>query len=1374
MNKLKLAFLFLLLVVTFTTKAQTKRVFDAQHGVAFEMQDVLKNELYHWPKTLLTYPITFNADIQAKDLILTDKLNNRNVPFQLSDVKETNGKLLSAKVNFIAELPTGGKFSFLLQKKEGQSKVSPSLLVSLNNVGDFIEIGTDSLKIRLPNEATLNAYEVQGPIVSINNGQGWMGNNKVISPNKKVVSIKGRTIEKGDLFVEYELTYQFEGGGEYKTTIKSISGYPFVIFDEVMNKLNNEDNVKFEMTWTNFNPDRRWANQFEDKLGEDNNDVSIPIDKPVYTNYLQEDPHWTRGIVEDPSKEMLFYLLPFAGNAIREQSSHLTFLESGKQGREIGVFVYDFNKWKDYEYGIWQTTQKLAVKFRYTNNVLYWKYPLSTGTRCTAIELLPTEYCNQQAQIVRATLKSQQINQKDILKAGSKRDVSEMSFRYTEILERQYTSLNLNKVKDWQLTYDSKSKRPENPFLKPQKEQLSADEFCSRVFNCPMNFYPFGVNNHPGVHAIEHRFVAAYLIEQYLHVYQQLTSEQRQKVDALLLISAYINSQEDMNAIRNGLSGTANMAADGWCVPADIAFLFPEHPQAKEWLDYFQKEIELNGLFYTRPAVKAYQSKGGRWLESLATYNWAYLRPTSFANISGILFDGKNRYATPYNVEKGKWLSNVVTAPIFVKSHNADLKTDIEPSLANQFNLERRYPAHGAHGGGVAQPPFISAWQIGNWLKYYDPIVAENLFWLGAPKYDFEDDGKHTKWADITKRLYDTSNEGTNPHLKTSKYTGHGLIFRAGVGTDEELSIHLDQVDKGPNYRWGNQGQGGSGSVYFYAAGKVYSGHQNESNGDHSQNNTDGVCNLGFMKNNTFTTIGANDLTAPLFDLGVAQFGQLLSSQNGKTYSWPEYLSRSILTVGTDYFLLIDEQGTVFRSLHRFSWFVAQNYKFPKIYFISDDNYSNYSTAQTPASRGFYKDAGGESIALITHKKDVDITSCDSKTPDILKGEPIFDSKTKRNKNLPKGVFEVSTPKSNDVVFCNEKGAVLENSTQHINGKTGVIRINKDGTQAMSVFYGSVIGTEKVVFKFNHNQLGWSANVAKNGDIDGKCKLLKTTMVTIEGSLRGKKFYLNGNELASINSDKDFSINIPQGEYYWEINNIGGTPQTPSIIRTEYQKKSVKVYFTKSTDIASSRIELSKDGGKTWKKAGDTKENTFEIPAINDTKKVHVRVIALAAKESLPSDEYPVYFEEDKPHFPEGLQLKLHTNSVDLAWGKVLGVSKYRLYRRKKGETTFKLIYEGLENSYTDASANGVIPAYSLPGELENREKDAIPTAVYEYAVSSVNGLGEGKVGSTENTSPSNWLNWYPDTQLKFKRQSAFWLPPYVYEDEVPEKYYPD
>ena len=189
--------------------------------------------------------------------------------------------------------------------------------------------------------------------------------------------------------------------------------------------------------------------------------------------------------------------------------------------------------------------------------------------------------------------------------------------------------------------------------------------------------------------------------------------------------------------------------------------------------------------------------------------------------------------------------------------------------------------------------------ELGEWLFNYDPIVAENIFWAGTFGKELEHKPKDSDWAEVYKRIHTVDNRGTNPHLKSCKYVGHGIVLRAGVDTPEELSIHLEQVDKGPNYRWGNQAQGNSGGIYFYAQGQIFTGHENENAGDHITNNLDGVTNFGVMKNGEFRTIGMNELTAPLYDLGVAQFAELLPATGKDLYSWPEYQSRSILLVLT-------------------------------------------------------------------------------------------------------------------------------------------------------------------------------------------------------------------------------------------------------------------------------------------------------------------------------------------------------------------------------------------------------------------------------------------------------------------------------------------
>jgi hypothetical protein len=1394
--------LFLLTVCLFfsfgkTANAQTPYVLNPNKTVAFEMTDALKSPLYEWPQTLVSYAVKCEGEVTENDLVLTDKTTNKAVPFQLSNVQFTNGKMISATVNFLTGLASGGQFAYVLSYQKNAIKTPIDLPVKATETGNFIELGTDNLKIMLPNSQTINGLSAAGPLSKINNGTGWMGDNKVVSSKKKIISIATKTVEKGSLFAVYQVVYAFENGSVYSVLLTVVSGYPFVIVDETMTNINETDGIKTEYAWTNFTPEKRWANQW-DRV---NTEVTAwrGVDEPLHINYAQEDPHWTGdGQIEDPSKEMTYFLIPFGGNGVREQTPQMSFWETGKRGNELGVFVYDFNRWKDDEYGIWQTSTKLAVKFRYTDKILYWHYPLSSGSRSTAICLFPTEKGN--AEIVKTQAKISQLEQQ-----GGKRKAVEVLFRYPQLLKQQYATFNLDKVKTWQLSYEKDLKHPKNPFEIVDKK-MTAEAYVKEVMSSMMAYYPLGVNNFPGVHAIEHRPVYGFITEGYLRFYKELTAEQRQRIEALLLTSAYVNAQEDMNAIRSGLSGTANMAADGWCVPAQIAFLFPEHPQAKEWLDFYQKELEINGLFYTRPAVKAYDSKGGRWVESLSIYNWAYMRPTSFSNLAGVLTDGKNRWANPYFAERGKWLADVVTAPVY--NPNFDKRKTIKPAdwkkqaqtplnwkvgdaLTPENGYFRNYPAHGAHGFGTTVPAYIYAWELAHWLKYYDPLTAEHLWWASVEKREFESSAQnHTDWSGVAKTLYDTTNLGTNPHLKSVKYTGQGIILRGGVGTPEEVALFLDQVDKGPNYRWGHQGQGGAGSLYFQAGGKIYTGHENEVNGDFSVNNTDFVTNFGVMKNNSFSNIGANELTAPLFDLGGVQFAELLSAKGADKYAYPEYVSRSALLVGTDYFLLYDETGTNWRDYNRFSWFVAKDHDFPKIIFLNNPKErGQVTTAQTLTTRGFYRDGDGSCAALISPKKEVTVKDYTLKTPVLLDNEPIFESTKTRNNRLPSGVYDITTATSNDLVFRNDKPTQYTDNQTVIDGKTGVIRRFKTGEQTMAVFYGKKIGTEKGQFAFSQTEIGWSANVSNDGDFEGKVKALAETTVKIVGIGTDKKFYLNGELWPSKSIGQGLEITIPKGDFYWEINDKGGTPQSPRIERTEYLAKKIKVYVAnqaennvgnQANNVANTakmlkiRFEMSKDNGKTWTKLGDTKTADFTFDALSDVNKIHIRAIAVGTRESAPSDEYPVYFERDKPHYPEGLQLTLGVNSVQLSWGKVLGASTYKLYRRRLGDATFTPIYEGLTPQYFDKTAQNVIPAYENPSRWANLAQDRTGVVVYEYAVTTVNGLGESALSPIENTDPAGWTNWYPNTMLKFKRQSAFWLPPYVAPNKVPSKYYPD
>lgn len=1303
--------------------------------VTFEKENPLSLSIYDWPRTLISYPVLFSFEVDVEEqLELIDVRTGNTVAFQLSDKKYDGGRLCSARIHFFASMPCGGGFKYNL--RTGNRKVRVEAPVHITQKSDCRVLGNADFNVAVPVSAAINGNVAPAPVISVSNGTTSTGSNKLYSAHKKILSIETSVVESGELFAEYRILYLLEGGAEYRTSVKVVQGYPFVIFDEEMKGMEKQDEVWVDMEWTHFRPTHKYANWDRQK------DVTvadgIPIEQPLYTSYCQEDPHWTgSGWIEQVDKEMVYRLLPFGGNSTREQVPVMTFWESGNNACELGVFVYDHNRWDDGRYGIWQPTPDLSVYFRYADGRLHFKYPIQTGTRSTAVALTRIADTRSEVKAFNGSID-------EIAAGGGKDHSAEMVFRYTMMLHRQYALLNLDHVKSWVLEYPKELKRPENPFVERPKE-TTADKFYKQMVTSPMAYYMTGMNSFPGIHSISHRPVYSQWVQDYLACYKELSDEQRKNVEALFLLAGYVNMLEPMNAIRTSLAGTANMAADGWAVTGQIAFLFPEHPMAKEWADFFEKAIEIYGLFYTRPEVDAYGSRGGRWVESLGVYNWAYLRPTVHSNIALELFDGKNRFADPYMAARARWMVDMVTSG-------------------------RYYPPHGAHGGGRLVPRYAPVYELGNWLQNYDPLVAENLRWLGAMGEDVEEKANDTRWVNVHKDMHQTTDTGTNPHLKSCKYTGHGIVLRAGVDSGEELSIHLNQVDKGPNYRWGHQGQGNAGGIYFYAQDKVYTGHENEAVGDHTQNNTDGVTNFGVMKNGTFCNIGMNELVAPLYDLEIAQLAEVRSAKGKTSFAWPEYVSRSILLVGTDYFLIYDQTGTNWRAFNRFSWFTRKEDEFPKIVFMDKIRPEHWTTAETGNSKGFYRDGVGSLLTLVTHKKtSVNVLEGKLSMPALLDGNDIYEFVPDK-KRSPKGVVHIVTDKSRDIVFRNSDPVVWYSDSTAFEGEAGMVRRMKNGDLQLALFKGGKIFADGLEIGLTgETETAVALTRLVNGDCRGKLKSDGKAALTLKG-VKGGKLYISGIPYKGDVSE----VKLPEGEYFIEYTAGEPVPMPVTVTDVIYAKDVNIVCLSKPRSGLKVRMELSKDGGKKWELLGTTTKNRYVLPELTDGK-YHVRAVAVdGKKEADTACEYPVYVSKHPAHYPEGLKLRLDSNRVVLSWGQVLGTETYRLYRRKSGDKDFRKIYEGKATSFTDSRLQGVVPAYRLPGGLDNAEADRSRIVVYEYAVTAVNGRGESDMSPVANTDPASWRNWYPATDLKFKRRSAFWMEPYVPADAVPDEYYPD
>lgn len=1368
--KTRIIFFFLIIVAS-CIQAQVRMV--AGQSVLFEKQDVIDLATYNWPRTLISYVVVFDGGVKEEMLSLTDKSQGVPVPFQLSEKVVKNGFLQRARVSFFAALPQGGKYAYELVATGRKPVTVDNPLAVVSEDGQF-SIGNKDMTVYIPASQSVKAGKAPASVLSVQKGDRKIGNNRLYAHRKNVERIETLPVEVGELFVKYQMKYYLAGNATYTAWIKVVQGYPFVILEEEMNGLSKEDRVYLDMCWDNFAPVKRFGTQWDrvfDKASQ-----WIGIDTPVHTSYSQEDPHWTgMGWIEDPSKEMIFRISPFGGNSVREQPPVMSFWEEGKNADELGVFVYDHQKWDDRQYGIWQPTPDLSIYFRYDDNKLYFKYPLVDGSRSTAIAFFSEEQGRKAVAGFNKRID-------EIAKAGGAHKSEFLSYRYTQMLHQQYASLSLDRIKDWELEYANDKKQPENLFTKDHTGQ-TAESFYQNMISSAFAYYPMGLNFYPGIHSIEHRPVYSKLVEGYLFHARSLTEKQRKTVNALFILGGYVNMLEEMNAIRNSLAGTANMAADGWCVPMQTAYLFPEHPMAKEWGDFFEKCLEIYGVFYTRPEVRPFEGKGGRWVESLGVYNWAYLRPTGHSNIAGELYDGKNRFASSYMAERGKWLVDMLTAPVYnyrnVEGAQPGYPEGWRPGDAlDEKSFTRQYPAHGAHGGGTTVDRPSSLFELGEWLFNYDPIVAENIFWAGTFGKELEHKLKDSDWAEVYKRIHTVDNRGTNPHLKSCKYVGHGIVLRAGVDTPEELSIHLEQVDKGPNYRWGNQAQGNSGGIYFYAQGQIFTGHENENAGDHITNNLDGVTNFGVMKNGEFRTIGMNELTAPLYDLGVAQFAELLPATGKDLYSWPEYQSRSILLVGTDYYLIFDETGTNWRAAHRFSWFTGKGFEYPQITFLSkkarDDH---WTVAETATSRGFYRDAFGSLLTLVSHKKG-EVVPLRGKLKNIplLGTEEVADFIPAKEGAYPEGVIGIRAPQSEDLVFRAGKTLEYRTEQEDFEGKAGVIRRMKDGSLQLALIRGTKIAADGLGLSM---EAGDEAAIALTRAVDetlfGTFKALKVTKVTLTGVTPKGTFYIDGVAQPVRVKAGQAVLTLPAGQHSLEYTAGKAMPLPAEITDVEYEKNHFLIYWQNPNRLKSVRLEVSVDGGKHWETVTTTLHSPYKLSKDGYKDKIHIRAVAMNGKRAASSaKEYPVYVTGEAPHYPEGIWMKLDDNRVEISWGKVLGVQKYRLYRRVKGEQEFRLIYEGKANCFVDKTAAGVCKAFAMPGSLDNRLQDRHGLKVYEYAVASVNGNGEGALSPVENTDPASWKNWYPAVTLKFKRQSAFWMPPYMSANMSPEKYYPD
>ncbi len=1309
----------------------------------FVLQDRLEHPFYWWPRTLLRYPVELDPKTDRNRLVLNRVDNGERIPVQWSDVSPDDGGLIRATLNFFADLPSGARREFVLSAANQPILHPPQ--VRERYEGNTIVIDSGVLQVRIPASQKIHG-EAPGPILQVSRGGAWFGKSTLGFSGDRVTRLTTRRVADGPLFMAYELHYETEHGSHYVARIQCEGGFEFVRFEENMEGVRPGTHGVFTSTWSDLRLTHRQAPNHP-----------FPLSDTV-CNY--EDYAWERidGIFKLKPQPLPEGQLPFTLGVYERAPGNFrtgTFANfwSDHSGDALGVFIHDVEGWQDHEYAYEVESPTLQVRYHFVDGEFYWKWPVVHGRRATCIAF----YDHSKD---REAMRQLEQGFKGVQRDGISYAVPLTFTSHVLFLQNRYGTLDLNRVKDWVLEYPASAQHPA-PILGKGRSTDPA-ELERRVMTSPFvctlpvtgTRQMAGHGPIPGRSIVNFSPVPSRQVAGWVEGFNQcnaaLTDRQRRRLTAMFLVLAHVQGGDEFMPIVNLLSGHPNFLADVKATPPAMAFLFPDHPKASIWADMWEKCVELNTRFNTRPAVKAWNALGGRWTENLGTYVWAFLGPSLRTEFLLRQFDGRERFLSTQLTEMADWLVNALSAPF-----NGESEAGFRNLNAVDYGREwgvvppgggprRVHPPQGAHSEQRFPPRML--WYFGTCLRRYAPLAAEHAMWAARPTDPNAEEAPGRK--EPPDLMYLTpDNRGTNPHLRSSKFTGYGVVLRAGVDTPDELSIHLQQIDEGPNYRWGRCGEGGCGILYFYAAGKSYSYTGPEDVGDRDDQDTDFCTTFAIYKNGQFRSIGMNVLSRPLYDLGTGQFAEIVPREGPTAYAAPEYVSRSVLLAGREYFVLYD--SVAHQALtHRLTWFVRKGDELPNIQLLrgaSGHRETQRTEVISASTTGVWFDGLGDSLAVVSHRTD-------------LKAE-----------GTPFGC-RVNLPGIQDLVFRNPEPIQFAEGDISFEGTAGLIR-TAGATTEFSLFHGSRIGVRGIIFATEDPDLGIGGVVREGRPPYGEYFAPKASVlrITAPGLSGDTIFYVDGAPRTGQRESGMIQFEMEAGRHHWELTDTLPVPNAPRVLRTENIAGGARVIVEPVAAATRYQLELSRDGGTTWTKVESQSGPQLSVGGLRDGDKVHVRALALnELHSSAPGAEYPIYVSNHPPPPPDGLRVGLTDGAATITWGEILGASEYRLYARLRSEGEFRLLYRGIERSHVDRRPF-IRTCHSIPGQSAEGAKET----VIEYCVTALNGNGESTRSYPADTDPASWRNWDPMPGERFRRVTSFAIDSPPSASEWP-RYYPE
>lgn len=848
---------------------------------------------------------------------------------------------------------------------------------------------------------------------------------------------------------------------------------------------------------------------------------------------------------------------------------------------------------------------------------------------------------------------------------------------------KYYSHVSLNSVKDWVLAwedeqneypkyYTAKSETTTGTFFVNRKGKPLPEDMLKMIDEYSTRFARFEIFDPVSCRTFIYDWAPIFDMTA-----SRMTKEEFDHARAAMAFTCYVLAQENFFPIDILLAGHPNFLTDVLgTVGIFAAILGKRHPAYRNWLDRYEIAMARNLKYHIRPAMEKWLALGGRWTENIGCYLFTMLHCTEICSVI-------------YHTTGGEM-------PLLYEHFKPLLAFLVNMQAVENTQGRRLYMPHGAHsctgeyGGEFGHGYFPSMIQLADMCRYYEPLLSEYILHNYRKQENF--DGVFNKLAHWKHDSYQgrtQNNGGTPPDLYSCKYTGLGYMMRNAVNTDDEMLVFLQQLDEGPNYRWGRAARGGCGELYYYANHKKYTDHSPEDVGDENKGDVQACTNFGVLVEHEYKSVGRNELTEPLMDFDFIQYARV----NAGEYSQPYYRYRSVMMVENQYIAVYDAVADRMQY-GRFTWAQNQTDNFPVIWNVKPglqgvDGTGGYSVDKHPTYNFTFSqcrtksfDGAGDFLTVVTHLRNYN-------------HEPHIYAPKKTEYGC-----EIGFPYRQDKIFNGQSKTYFSEGDCAFEGYVGY-QTQTPSELRLAIFDGEYIAQNGVSLRIPYEKgvrRGMSLRL-KEKHVFGKACFARGGQVRVETQKQpDHKVWINGNCAEFAYIDGGYVFDMPAGNSSW---NIGKYPdiQKAEISTTCVSKNSVCLSWNPVVGAEEYEVEIKRYEAEYYQKVKTVSGLSCMIDALSEGKyfvRIRGRRADAVGKYSHP---YPVYITMEKPHCPEGLRIVKADEKFLATWGKVLGVDVYRLYRRlKEGDV---LVYEGAEQKFYVEKGTYFVTCLNGNGESE-------------------------------------------------------------------------